>query len=258
MSAPTQGFLALVLALAAAIGFGLGGYRVWKLYRYMRLGWDEDRTDLPARRLRDELVIYLGQSKLFKRPYLVRGIAHALIFWGFLVITVGTVDLLLNGILGLHVPGTDTGLFAWTIDLFAILVLASIALAVIRRLFFRPKRMHVARGGYVILGLIAVLMLSLLVFETAGTAAELVKKGFTPPPLAGLLAPAVRGPYAQALFTGAWWVHVLTVLAFAAYLPQTKTCTSRRRSRTCSSAASALAARCGRSRTSRSRRASGP
>src|SRR5687767_4575289 len=188
----------------------------------MRLGWDEDRTDRPARRLRDELVIYLGQSKLFKRPYLVRGIAHALIFWGFIVITIGTVDLLLNGIFGLHVPGTETGLFAWTIDLFAIAVLASIALAAVRRLFFRPPRMHVAAGGYVILALIGVLMLSLLVFETAGIAAEMVKKGFTPPPLAGLFAPAVRGASAPAVYAGAWWLHVLTVLAFAAYLPQTK------------------------------------
>ncbi len=222
MTAPTQGLLALVLALAAAIGFGIGGYRVWKLYRYMRLGWDEDRSDNVGRRLRDELVIYLGQSKLFKRPYTVRGIAHALIFWGFIVITVGTVDLLLNGILGLHLPGTETGVFAWTIDLFATLVLASIALAAVRRMFFRPPRMHVASGGYVILALIAMLMLSLLIFETAGIAAELVTKGFTPPPLAGLLAPAVRGPNAQALFAGAWWVHVLTVLAFAAYLPRTK------------------------------------
>ena len=222
MIAPTQGLLALVLAVCAAIGFGLGGYRVWKLYRYMRLGWNEDRTDQPARRLRDELVIYLGQSKLFKRPYVVRGIAHALIFWGFIVITIGTVDLLLNGIFGLHVPGTETGLFAWTIDLFAIAVLASIALAAVRRLFFRPPRMHVASGGYVILALIAVLMLSLLVFETAGIAAEMGKKGFTPPPLAGLFAPAVRGPSAPAVFAGAWWIHVLTVLAFAAYLPQTK------------------------------------
>ena len=222
MTAPTQGVFALVLAAAAAIGFGIGGYRVWKLYRYMRLGWDEDRSDKVGRRLRDELVIYLGQSKLFKRPYTVRGIAHALIFWGFIVITVGTVDLLLNGILGLHVPGTETGVFAWTIDLFAIAVLASIALAAIRRLFFRPPRMHVAKGGYVILALIGMLMLSLLIFETAGVAAELVTKGFTPPPIAGLLAPAVRGPNAQALFAGAWWVHVLTVLAFAAYLPQTK------------------------------------
>src|SRR5687767_3637778 len=188
----------------------------------MRLGWDEDRTDRPARRLRDELVIYLGQSKLFKRPYLVRGIAHALIFWGFIVITIGTVDLLLNGIVGLHVPGTESGLFAWTVDLFAIAVLASIALAAVRRLFFRPPRMHVASGGYVILALIAVLMLSLLVFETAGIAAEMVKKGFTPPPLAGLFAPAVRGASAPAVYAGAWWLHVLTVLAFAAYLPQTK------------------------------------
>src|SRR5688500_4287158 len=164
----------------------------------MRLGWDEDRTDRPARRLRDELVIYLGQSKLFKRPYLVRGIAHALIFWGATATTIGTVDLLLNGIVALHVPGTESGLFAWTVDLFAIAVPAPTSFGVVLVLFFRPPRLHVASGGYVILALIAVLMFSLLVFETAGIAAEMVKKGFTPPPLANLVAPAVRGPNAGA------------------------------------------------------------
>ena len=222
MTAPTGGVLALVLAALTLIGFGVFAYRAWRLYRYMRLGWDEDRTDQPARRLRDELVIYLGQRKLMKRPYIVRGIAHALIFWGFLVITFGTVDLLLNGIFGRHLPGTETALFAWTVDLFAIAVLASIALAAARRLFFPPPRMHVGVSGYVILVLIGVLMLSLLVFEAAGLAADLIEDGYTPPPLAGLFAPLVRGPNAEAVYAGAWWVHVVTVLAFAAYLPRTK------------------------------------
>ncbi|HET8568296.1 MAG TPA: heterodisulfide reductase-related iron-sulfur binding cluster [Candidatus Limnocylindria bacterium] len=222
MRPPTEGIFALVLAAFTLFFFGAFFLRAWTLYRYLRLGWNEDRTDHWAKRLRDELVIYLGQRKLVKRPYYARGIAHAFIFWGFLVITVGTVDLLLSGILGIHPPFTDSGLFAWSIDIFAVVVLASIVLAVLRRAFFPPPRMHVARDGYVILALIAVLMLSLLVFETAGVAAELVERGFTPPPIAGLFAPLVRGPYASAVYAGAWWVHVLTVLAFAAYLPRTK------------------------------------
>ena len=135
MIAPTGGFViggAVLLGLAA-LGFGAFFWRAWRLYQYMRLGRDEARIDHPWRRVRDELVVYLGQRKLLKRPYYVRGLAHAFIFWGFLVITIGTVDLLVSGIVGFHLPGTGSALFAWTIDIFAILVLASIAIALVRR-----------------------------------------------------------------------------------------------------------------------------
>jgi len=81
VTAPTAGDLALglILVVAWAIGWGLFAARAWRLYRYLRLGRDEDRTDRPLRRIRDEIVVYLGQRKLLKRPYLVRGIAHALV-----------------------------------------------------------------------------------------------------------------------------------------------------------------------------------
>ncbi|HEY9325878.1 MAG TPA: hypothetical protein VIS26_04855, partial [Candidatus Limnocylindria bacterium] len=117
MIAPTQG-LALVLLALIVLGFGGFFWRAALLYRLLRLGRNEDRGDSPARRLRDEIVIYLGQRKLLKRPYYLRGIGHALIFWGFLVITYGSADLLLAGLFGRHLPFTDTGLYAWTLDIF--------------------------------------------------------------------------------------------------------------------------------------------
>ena len=126
MTPPTQGVWAivlLVLTIAAAAAFG---YRVWHLYRLLRLGKDESRVDHPARRLRDELVVYLGQRKLIKRPYWVRGIGHALIFWGFLVITWGSADLLLRGIVGWQLPFTETVFYAWVLDIFAIAVLTAV------------------------------------------------------------------------------------------------------------------------------------
>ena len=73
MIAPTQG-LALVLLALIVLGFGGFFWRASLLYRLLRLGRNEDRGDSPARRLRDEIVIYLGQRKLLKRPYYVRGI----------------------------------------------------------------------------------------------------------------------------------------------------------------------------------------
>ena len=225
MTAPTGPFVpggAILLALAI-LGFGAFFWRAWRLYRYMRLGRDEARIDHPWRRLRDELVVYLGQRKLLKRPYYVRGIAHAFTFWGFLIITIGTIDLLIDGIVGFHVPGIGSALFAWTIDIFAVLVLASIAVAAARRAYFPPPRMHVARDGYVILGLIGLLMVTLLVFEGAGKSAGLLEKGYTAPPIAGALLGSIFSHDAAGIvFPVAWWTHVVTVLAFAAYLPQSK------------------------------------
>ncbi len=225
MIAPTGGFVigGAVLLVLAVVGFGAFFWRAWRLYRYMRLGRDEARIDHPWRRVRDELVVYLGQRKLLKRPYYVRGVAHAFIFWGFIVITIGTVDLLIDGILGFHVPGTGSALFAWTIDIFAILVLASIAIALVRRRFRPPPRMHVALDGYLILGMIALLMLTLLVFEGAGLSAGLLEKGHTAPPIANAILRSIfSSDIAGVVFPVAWWMHVVTVLAFAAYLPQSK------------------------------------
>src|SRR5207249_260737 len=142
---------------------------------------------------------------------------------GFLIITIGTIDLLIDGIVGFHVPGIGSALFAWTIDIFAVLVLASIAVAAARRAYFPPPRMHVARDGYVILGLIGLLMVTLLVFEGAGKSAGLLEKGYTAPPIAGALLGSIFSHDAAGIvFPVAWWTHVVTVLAFAAYLPQSK------------------------------------
>ena len=154
MTAPTQGVWALVLLAAAVVAFGLGGWRILHLYRLMRLGAAEDRTNHVLDRVRDELRIFLGQRKLMKRPYWVRGIGHALIFWGFLVITWGSADLLLRGILGWHMPFTDTLAYAWLLDLFAVAVLGAVILAWGPRAIPPPPPLQLLTGGHVLPALI--------------------------------------------------------------------------------------------------------
>ena len=225
MTAPTAGLGAWMLLALVLVGFGGFFFRAWQLYRLLLLGRNEDRTDKPARRLRDEIVIYLGQRKLIKRPYWIRGITHALIFWGFLVITYGSADLLLRGILGWQLPGTTSPAYMWILDIFAVAVLVSVAIAMYRRAFLRPPRMHIVREGYVILAMIAFLMLTLLVFESAAIAGVRDPghiESAAQPPVASVLAyliPTAAGPV---IFAGTWWAHVLTILAFAVYLPRTK------------------------------------
>ena len=222
MVAPTSGLGVFVLLALILLGFGSFAWRAVLLVRLLRLGRPEHRLDRPWRRLRDEVVIYLGQRKLLKRPYYLRGITHAFIFWGFLVITYGSADLLLRGVLGWHLPGTESGVYAWTLDVFAVVVLLSIAIAFFRRAVVRPAHMHIAREGYVILGLIGFLMLTLLVFEAAGIAAGRITEGGTAPPLAGTISARFSAQGAEIAFAMFWWAHVVAVLGFAAYLPRTK------------------------------------
>jgi Fe-S oxidoreductase len=71
--------------------------------------------------------------------------------------------------------------------------------------------------------MIAVLMLTLLAFEGAGLSAGLLEKGYTAPPIANAILRSIFSRnVAGVVFPVAWWMHVLTVLAFAAYLPQSK------------------------------------
>ena len=223
MSAPTTGSSQYILGLLALLAFGAGILRLITVYRLVRLGRsDPERWGNLRRRIRDEIVIYLGQAKLFKRPYAVRGIAHALIFWGFLVITVGTTELLVSGIFGRHLPGIASSPFVWTLDLFAVTVAAGVLLAALRRIFFPPPRMHVALGGYIILALIGVLMITLLALEAGGVAAGRLEVGAAAPPVGRLLATLVPAEGAEVVYAGAWWAHLLTMLGFAVYLPRTK------------------------------------
>src|SRR5258708_24974402 len=163
MTPPTSGIGEVVLALLAAAGFGAGLWRLVHLFRLMRIGRaDPERWGRLGRRVLDELVIYLGQRKLLKRPYSIRGIAHAFIFWGFLVIVAATTELLVSGISGgWHLPGATSAVFAWMLDGLSLLVLLAIAIASARRLLFAPPHMHVARQGAAILALIAVLVVAL-------------------------------------------------------------------------------------------------
>ena len=224
MTPPTIGIGQAVLALLAAIGFGAGLWRLVHLFRLMRIGRaDPERWGRFGRRILDELVIYLGQRKLLKRPYSIRGIAHAFIFWGFLVIVAATTELLVSGISGgRHLPGATSGVFAWMLDGLSLLVLVAIAIAWARRLLFAPPHMHVAGQGYAILALIAVLVVALFAMEAGGVAAGRVEAGAAVPPIGAAVGPLVPASLAFALFAVGFWTHLGSTIFFAAWLPRTK------------------------------------
>ena len=84
----------LVILLLAAAFFASNAQR---LYRFMTgVGRAEPRFDHPEQRLWNLLTIGIAQTKILRDP--VAGAMHASVFWGFCVITLGTAEMMVQGV----------------------------------------------------------------------------------------------------------------------------------------------------------------
>ena len=129
-----QGSIIFTCVLFFALG--LFSYNLWKIVRNIRLGKSKNRFDQPLKRMIILLKIAFGQTKLFARP--VSGILHALVYWGFLVITIGTLEMMIDGVFGFQrmfcVLGGFYNLVTASGDVMAVLVLVSCLIFIFRRL----------------------------------------------------------------------------------------------------------------------------
>jgi len=209
------------LALAA---FGVFGWRVWQLIGLLRRGRYENRFDQIGRRTWHAVQHVLLQPRIFGERSI--GLPHFLIFWGFVVYVVCFNWALLRALFPfLPIPYPDAvGPAALFLDVFAVLVLISLGVAVARRLFFAPPHLHLSFDANLILGLIGVLMLTMLFGPAFRLAAE-GSRGSAWAPFGSLLVPAFAGltpATAHAWATGMWWLHMTVVLGFLVYLPYSK------------------------------------
>src|SRR5688500_18648039 len=98
----------------------------------MRLGKSEWRFDRPAARAWNVLKVGIAQTKILRDP--VAGVMHATIFWGFMVLTAGTVELLISGVFpafsyARFLPARLYMGYELSQDGFAVFVLGAIAFA---------------------------------------------------------------------------------------------------------------------------------
>ncbi len=215
--------VALLWALALA-AFAVFGWRIARLIGLLRQGRYENRFDRLPRRLGHFLKHVLLQPRLFNERSI--GLPHFLIFWGFVVYALCFNWALIRGLAPfLPIPYPDeVPAVALFLDVFAVLVLVSLGVAVARRLFYAPPHLHLSFDANLILSLIGMLMVSTLV----GGAARIVAEGGRSAawtPFSGLLAGLFSGASretAHHIVAAAWWVHMLTVLGFLVYLPFSK------------------------------------
>src|ERR1700750_3495013 len=86
----------IAFAFILTLGAGFFALNVQRLVSYMRIAHPENRLNDPFVRLANVLKIGIAQSKIFRDP--VAGAMHATIFWGFMVLTAGTVEILIQGV----------------------------------------------------------------------------------------------------------------------------------------------------------------
>ena len=217
--------LAFAVILAVAIGFFARSAK--RLNRWLHIGRDEVRTDHPDQRTKNFLLIGLGQSKILRDP--VGGMMHALVFWGFCVLGLGTLEIMIQG---LYTP------FTWDVilprflylpyvvsqEIFAVFVLIPVAYLLYRRLVIKPKRFAEVSGAdaVFILSMIAMLMLTLLLLFVmelrtgASTDGRLISGVLLP--LFGGVSPETAHIVARV----SWWIHAVLILYFLNHLPSSK------------------------------------
>jgi len=222
---PTDGLFGRLIFIAALLGtVVLVAVRTRRLVLLLRLGAPDNRFDKPLERLKTVAVNVLLQKRLLNNR--LAGTVHLLIFYGFIVITLGTIQLILSGLsrnLGLPLVGGNP-VYQVLLDVFATLVLVSCGVAAYRRVALRPPRLDNTADAFLILGLIALLMVSLLLSEAFGIRSGGSATAASSPIGGGLalLFGSVSVETATTLYAFFWWAHILTVLGFAIYLPSSK------------------------------------
>jgi Fe-S oxidoreductase len=199
-----------VFAVLLAASLAMFAWTVRRFGKLILAGRPESRTDHPAQRLRSVLVYFFGQKKVVEKtrlpakrwPRFVSALGskyHFIIFWGFIVITIGSVEILIQGLWpgfswSLLIGDAAASVLYRMIDVFCVAVLGIILFAFFRRVVLKPQLIPMSRDAAAILSAIGLLMLSYFGMRYAG----------------GVVADV------------SWWVHVVILLAFLNYLLYSK------------------------------------
>ena len=126
----------LVVLLITLVVFGFTRRRYIGYFKHTRKGFPVKQL---GRRFGLMMEVAIGQTKIFRRP--VMGLLHAFVFWGFLVILIGSIEMIIDGLAGtervLSVLGVVYNVIIASGDIFALIIAIAILVFLFRRLFLQ-------------------------------------------------------------------------------------------------------------------------
>lgn len=182
------------------------------------------------------LEIALAQTKILRRPLI--GLIHALVWWGFIVILFGSLEMIFDGLFGIErifsLLGPIYNFLIAAGDLFGLVILIAIFIFLIRRNILKIKRFEGVemkklshQDANIALSLIGLLMISLLgmnvFYQVAQTQKDLTILGSYPITsffVNGFVNTSESTVHFWYEFN--WWAHILLIFIFANVLPYSK------------------------------------
>lgn len=213
------------LCFLLVVGYALSLFykAVYHRYLYVKLGQPEEIPFDWKERARKLVSQGLGHRKLLKDRK--SGVMHLVIFYGFIILQFGALDLIYMGLSEgspLPIPGYDV--FGLSQEITALLIILAICYAAYRRYGEKLKRLKKDWKPSIVLYLILFLMLSVLL--SLGIHRVWMGEESSPfAPVSSLIAAVfsfLSEGGAKLVFFTFWWVHLLILLTFLVYVPQSK------------------------------------
>ena len=181
--------LNIIYILIPLAGIGIFAYIIYKRIEPLLKAAPDHRFNRFAERIQSVIKIWLAQ---WRHPrYLLAGVVHIFLFAGFLILGARSTQLVFVGFVeGFELPGFSGSFGAFynvLKDFAATWVLIAVAIAAVRRSLFKPARYAVPPQygrdhtweALLVLGLIAILVISESLFEAALVVAQIQKGSHT-------------------------------------------------------------------------------
>ncbi len=219
----------LTFLIVAGFAFTYSGLKFKSLIELMRKqNGKGPKIDRIPERIKVAITNVLGQSAVNRKQPI--GLLHTTIFWGFIIITIGTLEQFASTLYAganFEFIGADAySVLVRVQDFFTTAILVAVGGAFYRRLVVQPAGVGRSRDANIVLTFTGTLMIAILLMNA------FFILGFHPAfassmPVASFLAAGLKGyhfsPAAnETLFTVWKWIHMLLVLGFAMYIPSSK------------------------------------
>lgn len=207
-----------------AYAISLFVYVVKTRIEFIKLGKKVEFDNNVKERMQKIWVNVFGQKKLLKDKK--SGIMHVMFFYGFLLVQFGAIDFIWKGLVpGSHLPlGPLYAGFTFFQEIVTLVILVAVIWAFYRRYVEKLVRLKRNFKSGLVLIFIGGLMLSVLVGNGMGIIWHGHEATWTEP-IASLIALIFSGIGETAsivIFYAAWWLHLLFLLTFLVYVPQSK------------------------------------
>ena len=216
-----------LLALAALVVLVYGMLQRVKVYRS---GKPLVRNDEPLARLAMMVKNMVLQSRVLRVTG--PGIAHAVFFWGFLLLAIGTgliviqadfTDLLFDVV---FLKGFAYKVFSIVLDIAGLATIAMLLGLMVRRWLVKPKGLETGSDDIIMHGLLLAILITGFLIEGARMAATELGTELSYWSPVGLMVAggldSLGGATVLALHRGLWWFHLVLAMLFIAIIPFTK------------------------------------